>query len=51
MRAFKFRAVENLHFVLDILIHERLYCAPMSVLNDIREGDLRMGQDHAALQR
>jgi hypothetical protein len=46
MRAFKFRAVENLHLVLDILIHQRLYCAPMSVLNDIREGDLRMGHDH-----
>ena len=46
MRAFKFRAAENLHFVLDILIHQRLYCAPMSVLNDIREGDFRMGQDH-----
>jgi len=45
MRAFKFRTAENLHFVLDILIHRRLYCAPTSMLNDIREGDVRIGQD------
>lgn len=44
MRAFKFRSVETLHYVLDILIHRRVFCAPMSLLNDTREGDLRIGK-------
>ena len=45
MLAFKFRTAENLHFVIDILVHRRLYCAPTTTLNDIREGDVRVGQD------
>jgi hypothetical protein len=45
MRAFKFRSAENLHLLLDILVHNRLYCAPVSALNDIREGDVRVGND------
>ena len=45
MLAFKFRAADNLHFVIDILVHRRLYCAASATLNDIREGDVRVGQD------
>jgi hypothetical protein len=45
MLAYKFRAAENLHFVIDIIVHRRLYCAPTETLNDVREGDVRVGQD------
>ena len=45
MKAYKFRAVENLHFVIDILFNKRLYCCLAEVLNDIREADVRIGND------
>lgn len=45
MKAYKFRAVENLHFVVDILFNKRLYCCRAEQLNDIREADLRVGND------
>lgn len=45
MKAYKFRTVENLHFVIDILFNKRLYCCRPEVLNDIREGDVRVGND------
>lgn len=45
MKAYKFRTVENLHFVIDILFNKRLYCCRSEVLNDIREADVRVGND------
>ncbi len=45
MKAYKFRAVENLHFVIDILFNKRLYCCRAEVLSDIREADVRVGND------
>lgn len=45
MKAYKFRAVEDLHFVIDILFNKRLYCCRTEVLNDIREADVRVGND------
>jgi hypothetical protein len=45
MKAYKFRAVENLDFVIDILFNKRLYCCRAEVLNDIREADVRVGND------
>jgi hypothetical protein len=46
MKAYKFRPADNLHFVVDILFNKRLYCCPTDKLNDIREGDIRTGDDH-----
>jgi len=45
MKAYKFQSVDNLHFVVDILFNKRLYCCRADQLNDIREGDLRVGND------
>jgi hypothetical protein len=45
MKAYKFRSAENLHFVIDILINKRLFCCPHAAMNDIREGDVRVGKD------
>jgi hypothetical protein len=45
MKAYKFRSVDNLHFVVDILFNKRLYCGRADQLNDIREGDIRVGND------
>ncbi len=45
MKAYKFRSVDNLHFVVDILFNKRLYCGRADQLNDIREGDIRVGDD------
>ena len=45
MRAYKFRTVENLHFVIDIVFNKRLYCCRSEQLNDIREADVRVGND------
>jgi len=45
MKAYKFRTVENLEFVIDILINKRLFCCEARSLNDIREGDIRVGND------
>jgi hypothetical protein len=45
MKAYKFRSADNLHFVVDILFNKRLYCCRADQLNDIREGDLRVGND------
>jgi hypothetical protein len=45
MKTYKFRAVDNLHFVVDILFNKRLYCGLANKLNDIREGDIRVGND------
>ena len=45
MKAYKFRSAANLHFVVDILFNRRLYCCRADQLNDIREGDLRVGND------
>lgn len=45
MKAYKFRAVENFNFVIDILINKRLYCGNARSLNDIMEGDVRVGND------
>jgi Protein of unknown function (DUF2971) len=45
MKAYKFHTVENLQFVIDILFKKRLYCCRAEVLNDIREADVRVGND------
>jgi hypothetical protein len=45
MKAFKYRTVENLHFVFDIIFNRRLYCCTTECLNDIREADVRVGND------
>ncbi len=45
MKAYKFRSITNLHYIVDILFNKRLYCCPADQLNDIREGDLRVGND------
>lgn len=45
MKAYKFRAVEDLNRVTDILINRRLWCAEVRSLNDIREADIRVGND------
>jgi len=45
MKAYKFRTVENLHFIIDIIFNKRLYCCPSQQLNDIREADVRVGND------
>jgi len=45
MKTYKFRSVDNLHLVVDILFNKRLYCCRADQLNDIREGDLRVGND------
>lgn len=45
MKAFKFRTVENLHFVIDIIFNKRLFCCKTEALNDIREADVRVGND------
>jgi len=38
MRLYKFRSLKNLQYVLDILLLERLHCAPYNKLNDPCEG-------------
>ncbi len=45
MKAYKFRSVEDLERVRDILINRRLYCGDVRNLNDIREADIRVGHD------
>lgn len=40
MLLYKFRSLENLEFVLDIIVNERLYCARYKDLNDPFEGQL-----------
>ena len=45
MKAYKFRSADNLNVVVDILFNRRLYCGRADQLNDIREGDLRVGND------
>lgn len=38
MRLYKFKSLENIKFVLDIILYERLYCANYGKLNDPFEG-------------
>jgi hypothetical protein len=38
MRAYKFRAADQLHFALDIIINNRLFCSDWKTLNDPMEG-------------
>ena len=45
MKVYKFRTIENLHFIIDIIFNKRLYCCPSKQLNDIREADVRVGND------
>ncbi len=45
MKVYKFRSVENLDRVTDILVNRRLWCADARSLNDIREADIRVGND------
>lgn len=45
MKAYKFRTAQNFDFVADIIINKRLYCSGAGALNDLREGDIRVGDD------
>jgi len=45
MLAYKFRTVERLDFLIDIVFNKRLYCCRSNLLNDIREADVRVGND------
>ena len=38
MKLYKFRALDKLEYVLDILLNERLYCSTYEALNDPLEG-------------
>ncbi|CAG34903.1 DUF2971 domain-containing protein [Desulfotalea psychrophila] len=38
MKLYKFRSLDNLEFVLDILLNQRLYCSSYDSLNDPLEG-------------
>ena len=38
MKLYKFRSLDNLEFVLDILLNEKLYCSSYESLNDPLEG-------------
>lgn len=38
MKLYKYRSLENFEYILDILLNERLYCAPYDKLNDPFEG-------------
>jgi hypothetical protein len=41
MLLYKYRSLKNFEFVLDIILNERLYCAPYHQLNDPFEGLFR----------
>jgi len=45
MNAYKFRTTDDLDRVADILVNRRLYCSDVEHLNDIREADIRVGND------
>jgi len=45
MKLYKFKTIENLHFVIDIVFNKRLFCCKSELLNDIREADVRVGRD------
>lgn len=38
MKLYKFRTLDNLEFVLDIILNERLFCSSLESLNDPLEG-------------
>jgi Protein of unknown function (DUF2971) len=38
MKLYKYRSLKNLQYVLDVILLERLYCAPYTELNDPCEG-------------
>ena len=38
MKLYKYRSLENIEFVFDILLSQRLHCAPFETLNDPLEG-------------
>jgi hypothetical protein len=38
LKLYKYRSIKNLEFLLDIILLERLYCAPYTELNDPCEG-------------
>lgn len=45
MKLYKFRPLNNLERLIDIVIQERLYCAPFDKLNDPNEG-IYLGTHH-----
>ncbi len=51
MKAYKFRSVENFHFILDIILNRRLYCSTVEQLNDFREANAQMGNQMAGTQQ
>jgi len=38
MKIYKYKSLSNLWHVMDVLVHNRLYCAHWSELNDPLEG-------------
>lgn len=42
IKLYKFRPLESLPFLFDILINQRLYCSPYSLLNDPFEGQFQI---------
>ena len=38
MKLYKYRSLHNLEFILDVLLNERLHCAPYTKLNGPFEG-------------
>lgn len=45
VKAYKFRGTENFERIADIQINRRLYCSDVRHLNNIREADIRVGND------
>lgn len=43
MKTYKFRTVQNFESIVDIIINKRLFCSDARSLNDIHEGDIRVG--------
>lgn len=44
---YKYRSIENWHFLLDIFVNKRLYAAPFASLNDPMEGQSYYVNGHA----
>lgn len=52
MKLYKYKSIENLWHVLDVVLNHRLYCAHWSELNDPLEGryEIYLGQGEARMQ-
>jgi len=52
MKLYKYKSLENLWYVLDVLVHNRLYCAHWSELNDPLEGryEIYLGEKSSKIE-